>query len=397
MTEAPAGPSSAPHGATAAMPTQGAPSHGNGGRRQRRAVLWGVWGVVTLGVAWLQLDVSAVGRAPATIDGAEVAAVAPRAARVQKVMVRPGDVVAQGTPLAELATAEVDLEIAVAEAELARLRSAVDAAVLDLRGADFEAGGRMEQDADRAAADLQTLLADEKRDRAELDTVETLLKKQRELVEKKLASAEQRDQLDLRRAALAESVADASAGIAAARARVERANERLAEWKKAHTSAVDDARTGPERAGVLAQEERLRQLRAEREALTLRAPLTGRVSAVLVVEGTMLGAGEVAARVQDDSARTATAWVDEQGANKVAVGDRVRLRPTDGIGAERTGVVRALGVGVAELPARFRQIPSEASFGRAVFLDLDIAEGALPPLPGQAFESVFSAGPKGKS
>ncbi|MCC7109964.1 MAG: HlyD family efflux transporter periplasmic adaptor subunit [Deltaproteobacteria bacterium] len=402
MTESPAGSGSVGSGSAGAGSSSGAPplghaGHGNGTRQQRRALLWGIWTVAALGVGWLQLDVSAVGRAPATIDGAEVAAVAPRAARVQKVLVRPGDVVAQGTPLAELATAEVDLEIAVAEAELARLRSAVDAAVLDLRGADFEAGGRMEQDADRAAADLQTLQTDEKRDRAELDTVEALLKKQRELVDKKLASAEQRDQLDLRRAALAESVADAAAAIAAARARAERAHERLAEWKKAHTSAVDDARTGPERAGVQAQEERLRQLKAEREALTLRAPLTGRVSAVLVVEGTVLGSGEVAARVQDDTAKSATAWVDEQGANKVAVGDRVLLRPTDGIGAERTGVVRALGVAVAELPARFRQIPSEASFGRAVFLELDAAEGALPPLPGQAFETVFSAGPRGKS
>lgn len=367
------------------------------GRKQRRAILWSVWALVATGVALLQLDTSAVGRAPATIDGPETAVMAPRATRVQKVLVRPGDVVAQGTPLVELATAEVDLEIAVAEAELARLSSAVDAAVLDVRGADFETGARLEADAERAAVDLASLAAEQKRDAAELATVEGLLAKQRELVEKKLASAEQRDQLDLRRAALAESVADATARLATAQAHAARADARLAEWKKGHGQGADDARTGPERASVRAQEERLRQLRAEKDALTLRAPITGRVSAVLVVEGAAVASGEAAVRVQDDSAHTATAWVDEQGASKVAVGDRVRLRPTDGRGAERTGVVRALGAGVAELPVRFRQIPGEISFGRAVFLDLDALDGALPPLPGQAFESSFTPGAGGPS
>ncbi|MBI1944096.1 MAG: HlyD family efflux transporter periplasmic adaptor subunit [Deltaproteobacteria bacterium] len=388
MTDAPAPPlSSSPASSPAAASASST--------RRRQVILWVVWGVMALGVASLQLDTSAVGRAPATIDGPETAAASPRAARVQQVLVRPGDVVAQGTPLVELATAEVDLEIAVAEAELVRLQSAVAAAVLDVRGADFETGARLEADAERAAVDLATLAADQKRDAAELATVEELLKKQRELVEKKLASAEQRDQLDLRRASLAETVADATARLATAKVHAAKADQRLAEWKKGHTGSTDDARTGPERASVRAQEERLRQLRAEKDAHILRAPITGRVSAVLAVVGAALAAGEVAVRVQDDSARTATAWVDEQGAGKVAVGDRVRLRPTDGRGAERTGMVRALGVAVAELPARFRQIPSEASFGRAVFLDLDPAEGALPPLPGQAFESSFTAGPRG--
>lgn len=361
----------------------------------RKVLLWLVWGAVALGVAALQFDTSAVGRAPATIDGAETLATAPRAARVLKVLVRPGDVVAQGTPLAELATAEVDLEIAVADAELSRLQSAVEAVVLDVRGADFEAGARLEADAERAAVDLAALAAEQKRDAAELATVEELLNKQRELVEKKLASAEQRDQLELRRAALADSVADATAGLAAAKAHAAKADQRLAEWTKGHSSSSDDARTAPARASVRAQEERLRQLRAERDALTLRAPITGRVSAVLAVEGAALAGGEVAVRVQDDAANSATAWVDEQGAGKVSVGDRVLLRPTDGRGAERTGVVRALGVGVAELPMRFRQIPGEVSFGRAVFLDLDPVAGALPPLPGQAFESSFTAGAPG--
>lgn len=388
MTEAP---SSSPSPAGPAPGSQAVASAGPAARNPRRLVLWAIWAVAAAGVAALQLDSSAVGRAPAVIDGAEVAVPAPRAARVQKVLVRPGDVVALGTPLVELATAEVDLEIALAEAELARLQSAVDAALLDVRGADFETGTRLEQDAERADVELQTLLADDKRDRAELATVEGLLQKQRELVEKKLASAEQRDQLDLRRAALAESVADAEARIATARAHAERARSRLTEWNKTHGTG-DDARTGPERAGVKAQEERLRQLRAQKDALTLRAPLTGRVSAVLAVEGAALGEAEVAARVLDDSARSATVWVDEQSAGKVGVGDRVRLRPTDGRGGDRSGVVRALGVGVTELPLRFRQIPGEVSFGRAVFVDLEPVEGALPPLPGQAFETRFSPG-----
>src|SRR5258708_4807006 len=85
--------------------------------------------------------------------------------------------------------------VVAASAELERTKAGALARELDLRGSDLDSAARLSQEGEAAVVALATLQSDEKRDRAELSQVEELLQKQESLVQQRLASAEQRDEL----------------------------------------------------------------------------------------------------------------------------------------------------------------------------------------------------------
>jgi multidrug resistance efflux pump len=398
-------------GASATPPTPAPPPSSGGGAnptRARQLPLFLVWVAALATVLALQ-GLARGGEAGATLDASPATLLAPKSGLVALVRARPGDIVKKGDVLAEIDGADVDLEIAVAVAELERLKTEIGARAVEVAGSDFESGARLEIEAERAKVDLATLVADEKRDHAELDALDAQIEKQKELIEKKLASAEQRDQLLLRRSTIAERVADAAAAIATAKAHAESARKRLERWRGVQHGSGNsgangngenggdggDERTAPERAAVRAQEERVKQLRKRRESLVLRAPVDAVVSDVLVATGANVREGEPVIVVMDTHVTRATAWIDESAAWQVRVGDRTALTPSDGRGDGRTGRVHALGAGIVEMPRRFWQIPGEPSFGRAVFIELDAGSGA--PVPGQRYDVRFlgDAAPRG--
>jgi energy-coupling factor transporter ATP-binding protein EcfA2 len=197
----------------------------------------------------------------------------------------------------------------------------------------------------------------------------------------------------VRRGSLAERVAEAQKEKAAAERYEAAASKRLADWRLRHG---DDAlRTAPDRAAVVAQEERLKAAQAALDRLILRAPLAGLVTTLVVGVGDAVSEGQVLVAVMDGVASQATAWVPEESAWRVHPGDIARLRSVDGRSASLQGRVRALGGGILEGPARLRQLPGEPLFGRAVYIDLDPlpvvgADGGSPaPLPGQTYEASF--------
>jgi multidrug resistance efflux pump len=353
--------------------------------RVRRAAMFAFWLTGLVGALALQAFGSS-SDAPASLDETRATVLAPRTARVTRVMHKAGDAVTAGTPVAELDPAEVELEIALQKVELERLNNEVLAQILEVQGSDFEAGARLEIEAERAALDLSTLVAEEKRDRAELEALDAQIKRQAELVEKKLASAELRDELTLRRAAISERVGESARALASARAREDAARKRLKDWRATHTVSGDD-RSAPQRAAVRAQEERLKQLEIAKAALVVKAPIDGVLSELVVPEGGTVRAGEPVVVVMARQSDRATAWVDESASSLVRVGDRSELRAAEGRGGVRTGTVRALGAGVVEIPARFWAVPGEPVFGRAVFVDLD--PGGDDAIPGQRMEARF--------
>jgi multidrug resistance efflux pump len=362
-----------------------------GGKKTLPIALW----IAIAGLAmWLHLGSGVGARAQAIVDVRQATLVAPVAAAVAAAPRRTGDAVRAGDVLVELASPDVELDLAVAGAELERARSLVSARAFSVKGEAFDARTRLAQEAERASVDLAAVLSEDQRDRAELAEIDGLLARQDKLVAQRLASAEQRDALRLRRASIAERVRDSAQRTEAARRHEAAARARLHSYGAGGEG--DDARTAPERAEVRAYEAKLEQLRAARAALTLRAPFDGRLVQIAAA-GAVLQPGEVAASVIDEQPRQATAWIEEHQAGLVRVGDVARLAPSDGRGGERSGKVRALGPGIVEVPVRLRQLPGEPMFGRPVFIDLDLGSagsgaGAIAPLPGQRFDVTFSRG-----
>jgi multidrug resistance efflux pump len=368
--------------------------------RIRKASPWVVYGAVIIGVATLAPGVGSVGVVAAQAEVHQAGVFATRAVRVDDVKVKPGDRVKKGDVLVVLDGTSVAHEVAVAKAELEMFKANAVAEEIDLRGTDLESSARLAQEADKAAVDLATLVAQEKNDRAELKQVEELIARQEELVAKKLANAEQRDELKLHRSALAQRVNEYGNLLRAARAHEAAAKERLKAWRNARekgddvkdggtpTSSPLEARSAPARAEAAAQVERVRLLEQMLDDMVLKAPIDGTVAEVLGQIGDTARLDLPVVTVVDEPKRV-IAWVDERAASRVKVGDRVYLRASDRTGAERNGVVESLAPAILELPIRFRIVPTQPSFGRAVYITIEPQEGASAPLPGQAFDVVF--------
>jgi len=334
---------------------------------------------------WLGVDVGGAVVAPAVVDVRRSVIPAPMSTTVKAVHARPGDDVAAGATLVELDSAALDLELALAEAELERVRAAVKARQVDVKDQDFEVGLRLQADADRAASSLAQAQSALKQDEQEAASLGALVQKNERLVQEKLASAADLDELRLRSSAVRERSASARAAIEGAQRLKDTADRRFAEWRA--RPGHEDALLAPDAAAVLAQQERVKIVRWRREQLTLRAPLGGRVDEIGVGVGDSVREGAPLVAVFDTAPSSATAWVAEDAAARVRVGDRATLRSQDGTGAVRQGVVRTLGGGVVELPVRLRAVPGEPQFGRAVHVSLDA--GGEAPLPGQIFEASF--------
>ncbi len=359
--------------------------------RIKRASPWIAWAAVLVVVFVLAPGIGTVGVVAASAEVREASVTAPRTARVLKVAVRPGDVVAAGDPLVELDPASVDFELAIARAELERTKAGAVARELDLQGSDLESAARLAQEAESATVDLAALEAEAKRDRAELTQLDELMAKQDKLIEQKLASAAQRDELKLRRASLAQRVAEYDGLLKAARDHEAATHDCLGTWREGHAKAGPlEERVAPARAEVAAQEERVRQLENLKGSLVLKAPIAGSVADVLVSEGDTARQDEALVSIVDDHPLRVVAYVDERAAPRVHVGDEVSMRPSDRSGPPRRGVVRALAPGIAEVPPRFRVVPTQPTFGRAIYIALSTADGLPAPLPGQAFDVVFA-------
>jgi multidrug resistance efflux pump len=347
----------------------------------------GVWIVAVVVAVWLGLDVGGAVVAPAIVEVRRSIVPASTTATVKAVHVKPGQDVEAGALLVELDGAALDLELALAGAELERVRGAVRARQVDVKDQDFEVGLRLQADADRAAAALATATASAKQDEQELQGLAELIAKNEKLVKEQLASAQDLDELRLRRAGVQERAASARSAVEAAARLKETSDRRFAAWRA--RPGHEDALLAPDAAAVLAQEERMKIARWRREQLSLRAPFRGRIEDVPVVVGDVVRDGAPVVVVFDTAPATATAWVPEEAAARVRVGDVVTLRSVDGQGVIHTGRVRALGGGIVEVPARLRQVPGEPAFGRAVYVD--VAPGGEPALPGQVFETSFAS------
>ncbi len=356
-------------------------------RRLSRGLPWIVWSLAGGVALWLGAGVTSVGVAPAEAERVLVVLSSPRSATVAKVAVQAGDRVPAGALLAVLDPSELDLEIAVAESELERLRLEVSAEGTSLKAEDLMTRERLASDAERAAVDAARLEAELGRDRAELETIVEQHARQQRLVDEGLASGSALDDLELRRAALQRKVSEYEGLLRSARDHHIAARSRLHEWERSKDAGAP--RTAPLIAAVKAQQERVGALRAARERLTLRAPVAGRVQAVHETTGGAALQGEPVITLIDERTARVIAWLPEDRAQLVHVGDVVRLVPSDGVGAERHGRVVALGPGIEEMPPRFRQIPAEPELARAAYIELEGEQP--PPLPGQAFDARFLA------
>ncbi len=377
--------------------------------RLRRTLPWAAWGVALVVVIWQHEALSLGTVSPAVADARLASLNAPRAARVKSVHKQAGDAVDVGEVVVVLEAPDLLAELAVARADLTALESEVLAKSADVREADRDVLAGLGQDVERAAVDAARFRADLDSDRGELAGIVELLKRLEALLQKGLATSSDQQALLLKKAGLEERVRTSQALVDAARTHEEQSRARLhaflAERKRPTPAApsgpkpttpspmLPEERVAPAQASALAQAARVRALEDAVADLSIKSPVQGTVVDVFAVAGASVGTElpvvTVVAAVVDGAPTTLTAWADERIARRIHVGDDVVLQPSDRVSGERRGVIKALSPTIAEMPLRFRPIPQQPAFARAVVVEL--TDGLAAPLPGMAFDARFES------
>jgi multidrug resistance efflux pump len=183
--------------------------------------------------------------------------------------------------------------------------------------------------------------------------------------------------------------------VAQARKSASGSTRRLGEWSKdfkdtkATVPATDTLQSDARAAAGELQRREIARLELLRKYHDIRAPFDGRVGEILAQVGDLSAdPGTPVITVIEEQSKIAIAYFAQSNAQKIHLGDIVRLVPRDLSGPHLTGRVTALAPDITEIPQRFRRVPTLHEYGRNAYIQLD----AVANLPGQAFDAVFRRG-----
>ncbi len=228
------------------------------------------------------------------IEATEVDVAAKFAGRIEEILVKEGDFVRQGQPLARM-------QITTLEAQLAEAKASHQEAVHGVAAAKAQIALRQSDVAAAQAVVLQR--------QAELDAANQRLQRSRSLAGQ---GATSRQQLDDDRT----SVLSTEAALTAARAQVIAAEAAVQAAEAQHTGAMSRAEAA---AATVARVE------ADIADSILRAPRNGRVQFLVAQTGEVLGAGGKVLNLVDLSDVYMTFFLPEQYAGRLALGGEARI------------------------------------------------------------------------
>jgi multidrug resistance efflux pump len=328
------------------------------------------------------------------VEGRVAQLAAPRSrerVRVQKILVKPGQAVKAGQPLMQMDTAHIDAELALARAQMDYVQ--VDARWRSVRVRDSHslASHELASTAERTAVDAARVVAEAERDRSALAEIDINLALEQRLVGDQLADSERLKALRVERAALARKVEEYHGAVAKVRQGASGSTRRLGAWQA--RNAGEPSATDLESLAIEVQREQIKLLELSRSQLEIRAPFDGRVAEVLATEGQFSAdPGDPLITVAEDRSSAAIVYVNQGRAERISIGDRVKIIPREAAGPTLAGSVVALAPNMQEIPARFRHIPTVQEFVRNVYVHLD----APSTLPGVACDAVFSRSQGGR-
>ena len=372
--------------------------------RLRRILPWALWGLAAIIGLPMAISQAGIGSSPAIVEP-HVALLSPMRTdhrlRISKILVQPGQRVKAGEVLVQMDTTELDADLAIAQAKLAYVEILAGWKQIRMLDDRTRTSHELATTAERAAIDVARIIAEAERDRSELAQLETNLDLEQKLVSDQLASADRLKAMKLQKAALAKKVQEYQAAVNQARKSASGSTKRLGDWrqdkqnkkdKKGGTLEAASAETQTLQSDVRAaagtlQRQEIARLDLLRTYYQIRAPFDGRVGEILAHVGELSAdPGIPVITVVQEQSLTAIAYLRQDGARKIHLGDLVKLVPRDLSGPPLKGRVTALAPSMTEMPVRFRRMPNLIEFGRNVYIALD----SPIDLPGQAYDAVFN-------
>lgn len=356
---------------------------------RRRFLPFVVWGlVVALAVVMVQRQqvyVDAVGlvEAQATfvvplLDGT-----------VQSLAVDVLDHVAEGQVVAMMDDTVIRSELMVAEAQMERVRAALDAESLRFAQEQQQQQASVQNDLRRfvlneeeARLDYLDRVIQHETDKVNLERLHVQLKRQEEMKEQHILDAAAYDETRLAYEALKTKVDKDVKAIALAEQNMETAAQRRDELTPVDsTNVAADAILKSLQADIAAQQARVHEVQDRRQFLALKAPVSGQVASISRRPGESMLAGEPVLTIVGENAGRVMAYVDERASVRIAVGDTVELYSRTHPSAVVEGTILKVGAHVEAFPLRLLANPLMPQHGFQVLV------GGLPDnlfRPGEA-------------
>jgi multidrug resistance efflux pump len=286
--------------------------------------------------------------------------------RIDKLLVKVGEKVTAGQPLALMDARDLEAAREKATAQLAQLEAAVVASTQD---EEFQVT--------RSELWVLKARADEHGDRAELAEISERMSRLDALLEKQMIPAGQAEEAREKQKELAARIET----FDQAKVRGQAGLGQSGAGNHDHGRAVD-VHVEPARRAVDVQKAAIHQLDLQIEQLTLRAPIDGLVTTLSHRPGEVLSAGSEILSLVSARPGVLVAELSEGMAARARLGQSVTVRSRELFSRALHGRVIELAPEVDEMIDRARPSPGIAAWGRRATVQL---EGAGDVLPGQGF------------
>lgn len=343
--------------------------------RQRYLPL-GIWGAaVVLAVVLLQRQqvyVDAVG-----LVEAQTTIVAPLLdGTVQSLAVDVLDPVEAGQVVALMDDTLIRAELLVAEAELERVRAALDAEHLRFAQEQQIQQASVQNDLRRFVLNEETARLDyldrviqHETDKVNLQRMEVQLKRQEEMVRQHILDDAAFDETRLAYQALKTKVEKDVTAIALAEKNMETATQRRDELAPVEiVNVAADAILKSLQADIAAQQARVQEVQDRRQALALEAPVTGQVALISRRPGESMLAGDPVLTIVGDSGNRVMAYVDERASFDLNPGDIVELHSRTHPSTVVRGTILKVGAHIEPFPLRLLANPLMPQHGFQVLV-----------------------------
>ena len=309
---------------------------------------------------------------------------------LETVVVSLFDHVDSGEIVAKLDDRHVRASLETSTADIRRLNAALEAerAKLDSEDADWNADFRRFQiDEEQRRLDVLSLKVVIESDQVDLERLALEVDRARELLFAGLIGQLDFDTTRLQRDMLHKRIEE-NLGLKAQTEReyeVARARRERFEGENPRDPEYEE-RLGPLREAISVASYQMTEIELQRQALLLRSPVTGQVSALLCRQGQAVLPGEPILTVTERTPREIVAYLNENDGETARQSARVLVASRTEPGRVAESLVVRVGPSIQQLPQRLWRNPRVPDYGRPVVI---AGVAALDLTPGELVEVRF--------
>lgn len=286
---------------------------------------------------------------------------------VTSVLVQPYEVVAEGQVVARLSDARLLAQLQTAGAELARLRSSLEATAAEntVHSADITGElRRFQVDEQQLTLELLKLRVEQESNLIEHQRLAVNVEREEKLYREGLVAQATVEDSRLQRDAMAKRIEESRVLIGRTQDEARLLADRRDVFETRFSASNEtDPVLKPLQDAIEVQALRIQELEIERQSLVLRSPVAGSVKQVLASTGQAVLSGEALLTVSEQSSSEIVVYLHEDDLREVKTGDRVLVANGSRHRTVGGAVIDRIGPVVEELPRRLWRDPAVPEFG----------------------------------